>query len=399
MRIAALKCFIAGGKEIDAEPRIKPLTETLRSLGVKTLYLGKDEAGSEEPYSIIVVARGGYEKAVELLLRPHTRGALLVSIAGLEGLGEAVEVKDKALRAGKKVELIHFPDPGKESVAERLSLEVKALRASSSALDMKILLFGVEPPPIMIEDWARRAGLDLYLVPGREALELFREGSEYGSLYVDTYLAAYFDLSGISEEVLSRELGLYLAVKSVLDSEGANAVLVDCEDLSSKAGIGALMALNLLQDEGVPSACTSFQETLLPQMISYTLTGSPSIPVRLIDIDKDKMVLKALTLPTAASARSQIENEEGIIRIKGHPGEGSYVAIAVAKAMDRAHVLELEVLKDHEPNGPQSITASYKGDPRGILENLRTANMVLLKRVNKEVVAKALYYLGMDTTL
>ncbi len=341
-------------------------------------------------YPVIVVTREGSVEASRILLKPHTRGGLVIALAGLDAVGDAIEARNKALKAGKRVNMVHATVVDDQAFVESLSTEIKALRAAASVLDMKVLLFGFDEPPFSVNEIAGSLGLDLYIVPEKEALELVEEGGEYGSLYVDTYLAAYFNLSGASEELLSKELGLYLAIKSILDTEGANALVLDCHRISEKTGLGVTMALNLLQDEGIPSSCVHSVETLIPQMISYSISGSPAIYAKVVDVTGEgAALLEAITLPTAVSSKSQITLEKGRVTITGYPGKGAYTLVSLDNSAETAIVAKVEVEREEEN---ARFIASGLG--REVLERLPSSSITLLKRADRMVVGKALDYLG-----
>lgn len=299
------------------------LVEAVGRYGIKPGTGPKDAS-----YMILLMGSpDGEGQALEALLRPETRGGLIVAMEGSRALGASIEAALEAGRRGRRVAVIQVTGEG---VSEDWMLDaLRGLRAAASASDMTVLLYGFTEEEARALDYTDTR----FYEPG-DAVETLEEAMGYGGLYIGTYLAEYYPVEGLDEDLLSRSLGAYLALRSVLESSGANAVLVNCS-MSQERGANPMLAIHLLLDEGVPAACRGGEDLLHPQMLSLALTGKPPATGRVIDYRDGILEVEPHTVPTlVAGARMLAPNPGGYEpRNKLKPGAYTLASLGPGGAM------------------------------------------------------------------
>ncbi len=100
-------------------------------------------------------------------------------------------------------------------------------------------------------------------------------------------------------EVLDGALYIYSALKRLIAKYNLNGLTIRCFDLLGKYKNTACLALGILNEEGITSACEGDVPALLTMHMLYALTGRPSFqanPSR-IDQNKKEVLFAHCTLP------------------------------------------------------------------------------------------------------
>jgi len=114
---------------------------------------------------------------------------------------------------------------------------------------------------------------------------------------------SYWIRDHVSKEDIVKATKIYLALKELLRRYGAEALAVNCFTIMLK-DLNALpvtpcIAVSLLNDEGIPSACEADLNSLILQVIFKYLAGRPAwISDPVIDFKDDSVVYAHCTAPT-----------------------------------------------------------------------------------------------------
>ncbi|MEB3861149.1 MAG: hypothetical protein GSR84_02885 [Desulfurococcales archaeon] len=280
--------------------RVELIGSNDKLLEAASLYGLKPGTGpSGARYVVLLLAtQEGSDAAIEVLNQPHVEGGAVMVLQGSGALGGALDVIAEARDKGRRVALLVATREG--LVEDWMADALRGLRAGASVRDMTVLLYGFTE-----EEASRYAIEDTRFYEPSDAADTVREALGYGGLYIGTYLAEYYPVEGLDEDLLSRGLGGYLAVRSVLEASGANAVVLNC-GLFRGEGVEPGLALHLLLDEGVPAVCGGMEEMLGPIMLSLSLTGKPPAIGRVADYG-DGLMLEPLLVPTLVAGERGLE--------------------------------------------------------------------------------------------
>ncbi len=336
-------------------------------LEAASLYGLKPGTGpSRARYVVLLLAtQEGSDAAVEILNQPHVEGGAVMVLQGSGALGGALDVIAEASSNGKRVALLVATPEG--LVEDWMVDALRGLRAGASVRDMTVLLYG------FTEDEANSSVFeDTRFYEPSDAVETIREALGYGGLYIGTYLAEYYPVEGLDEDLLSRSLGGYLAVRSVLEASGANAVVLNC-GLFLGEGVEPGLALHLLLDEGVPAVCSGMEEMLGPIMLSLSLTGKPPAIGRVVDYG-DGLLLEPLIVPTLVAGERGLEPSGGGYTPRNRVKPGRYTIISSGggrvfhRAVEARHSGDYIMVEVVEPwLLPSPRTALIPGDVGGPL--------------------------------
>ncbi len=196
-----------------------------------------------------------------------------------------------------------------------------------------------EPSPWLIasiiskEDVKKRFSMNLIDISMDElVIEIDKKQMEYIPHHED--LKAKFKKADVLEEALY----FYSALKRLVKKYNLQGLTIRCFDLLNKYHNTACLALALLNEEGITSACEGDISSLLTMHIVKALTNRPSFMANpsLIDMEKKQILFAHCTLPlnmvTSYKLLTHFESNEGI-GIKGEMplGEISVCKLALTK--------------------------------------------------------------------
>lgn len=145
---------------------------------------------------------------------------------------------------------------------------------------------------------SRRFGIQLKDIPLTEVIRLVSEvsGDEafaaVGQLPVPEY-------SKVDETEILKAAKIYLALKTVINNHGLNAVTLRCFDLLGALDSTGCLALSKLNDEGIVAGCEGDIPAAFTMLIDQMITGKPSFmanPSR-IDTRENLLTVAHCTVP------------------------------------------------------------------------------------------------------
>ncbi len=271
-------------------------------------------------YYILLVGPGGAGS----WLPGDAKGILIVALAGSGALDTVLSIAGAARSSGVRYEVMIVDSSGRP-VEEWMLYSLQGIRAAGFVDDVSLLLYGYDEDEASSLD----LGLDVAGYYTRDdALSTVREAMEYGGLYIGSYLAEYYDVEGLDEDGLSRSLGVYLALRSVLEASGANAILLNCSLLEGE-GIEPWLAIHLLLDEGVPVACGDGDRHAIASIsLSMALTGKPPIIGVGKDHSSDGVVIEPTVVPTLVASERILKPANGYYTPANKPRPGVYTLLS-----------------------------------------------------------------------
>ena len=165
--------------------------------------------------------------------------------------------------------------------AEEHKRVVKVVSAINALKASKLLVFGRIPAPNVASQWCleeieKKLGIVVKNIPVDSLLERSEEVSRED---LEKTLREWEKLfKNFDRDKLIEVAKLYLAFKSFLSEEKANALTINClEDLFSKKFVPPCNALARLIDEGIVAGCEADINVALSMMILSYITRTPPI--------------------------------------------------------------------------------------------------------------------------
>lgn len=305
---------------------IAKILDTLSESGIKVEVIGDPSRVRESLYTVLFLLKENTGAYAARIACRTSRSTLLIYTTST--VSDMLYVKDLLESRGRKLHTVLVENEA--DILDRIRSYIRGYRAAAASSDMRILLFGVDYDDSVLGTLNSIVEPDYYVFAWNEASDTIDEGIKYSSLYIDTYLSAYFDVKGKDEEKLSKSLGLYLAIKSVLDNEGANAVLIDCNRIYSSKGFTPWITMNLLLDEGIPASCMNRPLSLLVHAVSLALTGKPAWEPYMLKIKDGKLLLMGKLAPTLLFKQVSLIDKGGYYELTGQIRESEYILVSLS---------------------------------------------------------------------
>ncbi len=147
--------------------------------------------------------------------------------------------------------------------------------------------------------------LDLIFVSYEELIDAYSSVSdEEAKTTADNLLRrSYWVRENVSLEDLIKAVKIYIALKKLLSKYGAEALGVNCFTIMLKdlnlLPVTPCVAVSLLNDEGIPTACEADLSSLLIQVVFKYLAGRPAwISDPVIDFRDNSIIYAHCTAPT-----------------------------------------------------------------------------------------------------
>ncbi len=343
------------------------IMESLAGMGIKPEVISDASRARESLYTVVFLLGGdAWSQAARIACKALKSSLIVYTPETASGM---LYIKDLMLSNGRRFHSVMIS--GDDDIGREFEAHVRGYRAAASASDLKVLLFGADYGGHLLEALEGLVEPDYYVLQWNDASTLIDEGIKYSSLYMDTYLAAYFDIKGKDEDKLAKNLGLYLAIKSVLDSEGANSVLLDCSRLYRSKGFTAWITLNLLLDEGIPASCTDKPQSLLIHAVSLALTGKPAWEAYSLKIKGKDLLLAGKLAPTLLFREVDLVERESYYELAGRIKQGEYTLVSISI---RRKLFNVKLVNATQGNGREpTVIASGVG-----VEELLSDNVYLM---------------------
>lgn len=322
--------------------------------GADFAFCGEDFShyGSHD-VELIYVRTGGTENAFKTVF-PHLEGHVTLLASGASNsLAASMEILSFLRQQGREGEVLHG---SAAYIAERIAALGRAARARRRLQGSRAGVVGRPSDWLIASDPDRaavceRLGIELVDIPMDEFVTEIHRGlceAPGGFPLKDIRHSAN---PKVTQEVFDGALGIYGALKCIIDRYDLSAVTLRCFDLLSAVHNTGCLALALLNAEGIPAGCEGDIPTLLTMCVSNALFGVPGFmanPSRM-DPSTGEMVFAHCTAPFSM-LRDYIYDthfESGIgVAVKGELPEGPVTLFKMAPGLDRCFTAEAGLIKN-----------------------------------------------------
>ena len=317
-------------------------------------FCGEDFStyGSHE-VELIYVRTGGTENAFkEVFPRLEGRVTLLTSGAS-NSLAASMEILSFLRQQGREGEILHG---SAAYIAERIAALSRAARARRRLKGARAGVVGRPSDWLIASDPDRaavrdRLGVELVDVPMDELVTEIRMGLCEAPSGFPLKSFRHSVNPAVTQKVFDGALGIYGALKRIIDRYDLSAVTVRCFDLLSSVGNTGCLALALLNSEGIPAGCEGDIPTLLTMCVSNALFDVPGFmanPSRM-DPSTGEMVFAHCTVPFNMLRDYAYDThfESGIgVAVKGELPEGPVTLFKMAPGLDRCFAAEAGLVRN-----------------------------------------------------
>ncbi len=302
---------------------------------------------------LIYVRTGGTENAFkEVFPRLEGRVTLLTSGAS-NSLAASMEILSFLRQQGREGEILHG---SAAYIAERIAALSRAARARRRLKGARAGVVGRPSDWLISSDPDRsavrdRLGVELVDVPMDELITEIRMGLCEAPSGFPLKSVKHSVNPDVTQKVFDGALGIYGALKRIIDRYDLSAVTVRCFDLLSAVGNTGCLALALLNSEGIPAGCEGDIPTLLTMCVSNALFDIPGFmanPSRM-DPSTGEMVFAHCTVPFNMLRDYVYDThfESGIgVAVKGELPEGPVTLFKMAPGLDRCFAAEAGLVRN-----------------------------------------------------
>ena len=296
---------------------------------------------------LIYVRTGGTENAFKAVF-PRLKGPVRLLTSGASNsLAASMEILSFLRQQGREGEILHG---SAAYIAGRIAALGRAARARRRLQGSRAGVVGRPSDWLIASDPDRaavrdRLGVELVDVPMDELVSEIRKGLCEAPSGFPLKSFKHSVNKIITLEAFEGALGIYGALRRIIDRYGLSAVTVRCFDLLTEVGNTGCLALALLNAEGVPAGCEGDIPTLLTMCVSNALFDVPGFmanPSRM-DPSTGEMVFAHCTVPFNMLRDYVYDThfESGIgVAVKGELPEGPVTLFKIAPGLDRCFTAE-----------------------------------------------------------
>jgi L-fucose isomerase-like protein len=328
----------------------KFLNEVSQAMG-EELFIADDSTFKAQHTHIFFIASGGSEqqfaKNYQMIDGPY----YLLTHRSHNSLAAAMEILAFLQQNGKKGEIIHgdTEDIGRKlaqivkinTVKERL----KGYRLGATDESSWLIASKADPEVLKVT-----SGMELVHISMDELLSEVAKNT-----YVDNRFTEEIKRQSYDPKETERALGVYGAVRRLVDQYKLNGITIRCFDILQPACISGCLALAILNAEGVHAACEGDSRSLVSMTVLSELTGQPVFmanPGRLFPEQKE-MVFAHCVLPLNMPERYKLTT---------HFESGLGISIAAELPLAACTVFKCrENFKDYFAQNGQIIENLHEG--------------------------------------
>lgn len=292
---------------------LKSFEEFFVSRNVKVLgILDSEELITDEVLSalrgstpIFFLLTGGTSRlSWKLLNLGNIRRALIFAHSGHNSLPSAISVKNRADAEGIPTKIYFCKDVTASEcynvLDEAITLGNNVMQVSNTRV---VVVSDVVDESYSI--FENVTGIKTSLVSHDELVKLFNEVRDEKVNYLNR-LGVKLDLTNVDDYSFKNVARMYLALKELVERNGFNAVALDCFPLLIKYKITPCLAVSLLNEDGIPTACEADLRSLLLMLIAKAVGGWPAWIANIASVDGNHMVLAHCTIATGLAHRCRL---------------------------------------------------------------------------------------------
>jgi L-fucose isomerase-like protein len=125
---------------------------------------------------------------------------------------------------------------------------------------------------------------------------------------LDYNLIKNIDIENTNEDLLKKAIGIYNSIKKIIEERKINALAIDCFPFLIKYKITPCLAVSLLNDEGIITACEADLRSLFLMLIINSLYNIPSWIANIALVKENKVVFSHCTIATKLAEKCKLVN-------------------------------------------------------------------------------------------
>lgn len=290
----------------------------------------------DSPIDAVFIASGGAEAAFKKIVKDLTTPFILFSSNKNNSLAACFEIKSYCAQIGHPC---CFLSGKLDEIALALKHVSNVVIAREKVMNTNIGLIGGSSSWLIASELNKKEIYDAFKI-NLVHIKMDELYSLIELKEIDTNHKRYSDLvrKFKDKETLSMALYIYSALKKLVAKYDLKALTIKCFDLLKKYKNTACLALAMLNEEGIVSACEGDIPSLLTMYLLYALTGRPSFMANISEINLQDLsiILAHCTVPLNMVDKYELlthfESDLGI-GVKGRLAEGDISIVKLSKKL------------------------------------------------------------------
>ncbi|RLG77724.1 MAG: hypothetical protein DRO14_01915 [Thermoprotei archaeon] len=296
---ACFRNYLEKFKEITVVPRVVTSFDEVKSIAHE--FKGY--------YPLIIFLTGGTSKLARALLHYlEEDSAVFIAHSEHNSLPSAISARARLEIEGISSWIFTCHNP-KDSRCGNVSEEAARIAIAASAIrGAKVCLVGLEEEPSEVEGFRRafNAEVDIISPDDFDSLVKSKTDSADVSEFLDMLTAAVGIDANANRSILKEIGAVYAALKTLLTSEGYNAIAINCFPYLIKHKVTPCLALAALNSRGYVAACEADLTATFLMMVSKHLTGSSGWIANPSGTEDYRLYLAHCTAPIDLLSNSRI---------------------------------------------------------------------------------------------
>ena len=270
------------------------LKDVSQTLG-EEVFIADEASFKKQPARIFFVASGGSEQQFAKIHSMVEGPYYLLTRQTHNSLAAAMEILAFLREKGLQGEILHGET---EAIAKKLARVVRIQGVKEKLKYFRLGTTGESDwliaSEVNQETLRTISGMEMVDIPFEELLSEVKQ-----NVYPENQYTAEIKRQNYDSEEIERALGVYGAIRRLVDRYALNGVTVRCFDLLQPVCITGCLALGILNAEGIHAACEGDGRSLLSMTVLGELTGQPVFmanPARLFP-EKQEIILAHCILP------------------------------------------------------------------------------------------------------
>ena len=290
----------------------------------------------DSPIDAVFIASGGSETAFKKIVKDLTTPFILFSSNKNNSLASCFEIKTYCAQIGHPC---CFLSGKMEEITLALKHVCNVVLAKEKVVNTNIGVIGGSSSWLIASEVSKKEVYDAFNI-NLITIKMDELYSLIELKEIDTNHKRYSELVGKykDKETLSTALYIYSALKKLVEKYNLKALTIKCFDLLKKYKNTACLALAMLNEEGIVSACEGDVPSLITMYLLYALTGRPSFMANVSEINLQELsiILAHCTVPLNMVDKYELlthfESDLGI-GVKGRLAEGDISIIKLSKKL------------------------------------------------------------------
>ncbi len=229
---------------------------------------------NEYDLAFVIILTGGTSRLAERVARKLNIPVVLIAHNRHNSLASALSARERIRKLGVKVLLVLAND--EYTLASKLTPMIKGISTAIALSRLRVLEVNREGlPSPRAKYFMEVTGTEVKAVSYKEVLEKAMNASEEDLKEIRDSVALHIDTSGVDQEYLDKALRIYYALRNIVLEKGYNAVSIDCFPFLVEYGVTPCLAVAMLNNDGIPTACEDDFYSLIMLFISLNFTGKP----------------------------------------------------------------------------------------------------------------------------